>query len=119
MSLRAQDKIVTVKVTIAINGKTSSVLDKSYFRHMAIFLPADWITGKITFTGCDTEDGAFLPIVHANDVGAATIASVAASQCITLNGEILEALLAVPFIKIVAENTQTTTIKTIKVTLAG
>lgn len=117
-SLRAHDKIVTKSVTITSGGTTSSALDKSRFRHMAILLPANWVTSVITFTGCDTEDGTFIQMVNADDVVATTIASVAASKCIALNGEIMQAMFAIPFIKIVSAETQTTNDKVIKVTLA-
>ena len=109
------DPEMTVKnsVTIAIDGTESTVLKKQHYKFIAIFLPGDWITGTITFKGSDTENGTFLSVVHADDVGAVTIPSVAASKCIVLNGEILEALLAVPFIKLVAGAAQTTTSKKI------
>jgi len=78
----------------------SEVIDKSHHKNIVLSLPADWTTAIITFAGCMTEDGTFLPIVNADDVGETTIASVAASMCIVLNGEIKEAMAAVPFIKL-------------------
>ena len=77
----------------------SKVIDKSYYKNIALSLPADWTTAAITFVGCMTEDGTFLPILNADDVGETTVASVAASMCIALNGEIKEAMAAIPFIK--------------------
>ncbi len=117
MSQETKMKSVVGTVTIEIDDTESTVLDKSYYKFMAIFLPANWITGTITFKGCATADGTFLPVVHADDVGAVTIASVAHSQCIVLNGEILEALVVVPFIKLVAGAAQTTDVKTITIAL--
>ena len=96
-------------VLIPKDGNTSSALDKSHFKFMAIFLPAAWTTSIITFTGCDTIDGTYTEIVYADDAGAVTIASVAASKCVVLNGEVLEALVAVPFIRLVATTAQATT----------
>jgi len=104
-------------VIILAGGTTSTVLDKSHYKDMVIFLPANWVTSIITFTGCDTIDGTFLPVVNADDVGAVTIASVAASQCIGLNGEIRDSLSAVPYLKIVATTAQATTDKVIRFTL--
>ena len=109
----AKEKSVEGTVTITADGKTSTVLDKSYYRYVAILLPSNWVTSEITFTGCLTSDGTFLQIVNADDVGAVTIPSVAASKCIVLNGEIMEAMLAVPFIKVVATTTQASTDKII------
>ena len=109
---------VTETVTIATDGYTSTALTKKHHKFMAIFLPANWVTSIITFTGCATVDGTYTQIVHADDVGAVTIASVAASKCIVLNGEILEALIAVPFIKLVATTQQTTTDKVITIVLS-
>ena len=106
-------KVTTV--TILATEKISSVLEKAHYKHIAIFLPANWTTSIITFTGCSTADGTFLPVVFANDVGAVTIASVAASQCIVLNGEIRDALAAVPYIRIVATTTQASTDKVITI----
>ena len=111
------DNIKTSTVTIVTDATESTVLDKRHYKFMAIFLPANWITGTITFNGCATIDGTFLPIVNADDVGAVTIASVAHSQCIVLNGEILEALVAVPFITLVAGASQTTNDKVITIVL--
>ena len=115
--LLAKDKIVQVSVTISAGGKTSTVLDKRYFKYMAILLPSNWVTSIITLTGCDTEDGTFLEVVHADDAGAVTIASVAASKAVVLSGEIMQAVMAVPFIKLVSTTTQAATDKVIKITL--
>ena len=117
MSQMAKDKIVRINVTISAGGKTSTALDKSYFKYMAILLPSNWVTSIITFTGCDTEDGTYLQLVNADDAGAVTIASVAASKAVCLNGEILEAVVAVPFIKLVSTETQTATDKIIPIVL--
>jgi hypothetical protein len=108
---------VSKTVTIVTDGTESTVLDISHYKWFAIFLPSNWITGTITFKGCATPGGTFIEIVHADDVGAVTIASVAASKCIVMNGEILEALLAVPFIKLVAGAAQTTNDKIITITM--
>ena len=117
MGQMAKDKIVKINVTIAAGEKTSTALDKSYFKYMAILLPSNWVTSEITFTGCDTEDGTYLQLVHANDVGAVTIPSVAASKAIVLNGEVLEAMVAIPFIKLVSTQAQTATDKIIPIVL--
>ncbi len=106
-------KVTTV--TILATEKISSVLEKAHYKDIAIILPANWTTSVITFTGCATPDGTFVPIVFADDVGAVTIPSVAASQCIVLNGEIRDALAAVPYIRIVASTTQASTDKVITI----
>jgi hypothetical protein len=78
----------------------STVLTKKHYKEMAIFLPSNWVTAAITFVGCDTPDGTFNQIVNADDVGETTIASVAASKVISLNGEIRDAMAAIPYIKL-------------------
>ena len=78
----------------------SKVIPKSDYKNIALFLPSGWTTGAITLVACITEDGTYIQVVNANDVGETTIASVAASKCISLNGEIKEAMAALPFIKL-------------------
>ena len=100
--------------TIAIDGTKSTVICKKHYHTIALFLPANWITGTITFEGCTTGDGTFVPVVQGTDAAAVTVASVAASKCVVLDGAIAEALKGVPYIKLVAGAAQTTTVKTIE-----
>jgi hypothetical protein len=111
---------MTVKntVTIAINGYTSTALVKKHYKNIAIFLPANWVTSIITFTGCSTIDGTYLPIVKGSNAAAVTIASVAASNCIVLDDMVLKAIEPVPYIKLVATTQQTTTEKIITIVLS-
>jgi len=111
---------MTVKntVTILTDGTDSTVLVKKHYKYIAIFLPANWVTGTITFKGCDTKDGTFLPILKGSDVAAVTIPSVAASKCIVLDGTILEALKSVPYIMLVAGAAQITDDKIITIVLS-
>jgi len=111
------ESCVIKSVTIAAGDTVSTVLDKRYYSYITIFLPANWVTSTITFTGCDTIDGTFTQVVKASDVGALTIASVVASKCIVLDGAIIEGILAIPFIKLVAGTAQATTDKVIKIGL--
>lgn len=78
----------------------STVLVKKHYKYMALFLPANWTTAAITFVGCDTVDGTFNQLVVASDIGEVTIASVAASKVIVLDGKVIEAIIAVPYIKL-------------------
>lgn len=78
----------------------SSALYKAHYKYMAISLPADWVTAKITFAGCDDPDGTFNQIVVSSNVGEVTIPTVAASKFIALDGECLEAMVAIPYIKL-------------------
>lgn len=117
MSMETKMKTVIESVTILAGDTVSSVLNMSYYKYMCIFLPSNWVTSDITFTGCATVDGTFLSVIHADDLGAVTIASIAASKLITLNGEILEAMIAIPFLRLVAGTTQAATDKIIKIGL--
>ena len=111
------DMKVNKSVTIAAGGTVSTVLSKEHHKYMAIFLPSNWVTAIITFQGCATKNGTYIEMVHANDVGAVTVASIAASKCIVLDGEIMEAMLAVSYIKLVSSVAQTATDKVITIAL--
>ena len=87
-------------VTIAAGGSLSTALDKRYFTYMSILLPSTWTTASITFAGCDTTHGSFNQVVSATDVSEVEIPSVAASKVIVLDTEFMEAVLAIPWIKL-------------------
>jgi hypothetical protein len=78
----------------------SNVIDKSHYKDIVIFLPSTWETADITFVACDTPDGTFNQVVFGDDVGEVTVASVAASKVIALNGELRDALTGLPYIKL-------------------
>ena len=107
---------VTTTVTIAADGTDSTVLDKSRYRNIAIFLPANWVTSVITLKGCDTIGGTYNPIVF-SDVSAVTIASVAASKVVVLSDLAKDAIASVPFIILVATTQQITTDKVITIVM--
>jgi len=109
------EKCVSNTVEIAIGETKSTAIRIGHYDNIAILLPANWITGTITFEASATEDGTYLPVVYADDVGAVTIASVAHSQCICPSGEIYEALKPLAWIKLVAGAAQTTTAKVITI----
>ena len=96
-------------VTIATGDTESTVLCKKHRSNIAIFLPANWVTGTITFKGCLTEDGTFVPVVKGSDV--------AASNCIILDDLILQALEPVPYIRLKATTQQITTAKVITIVM--
>lgn len=107
---------VTKTVTILAGGTISTVLDKSRYKNIAIFLPANWVTSAITLKGCDTVGGTYNPIVF-SDVSAVTIASVAASKVIVLSDLAKDAIAAVPFIQLVSTQAQITTNKIITIVM--
>jgi len=106
-----------VTVTIAIDGYESTTLNKRHYRNVAIFLPANWVTSIISFTGCDTADGTFIPILKGSNAAAVATASVAASNCIILDDLILQALEPVPYIRLKATTQQITTAKVITIVM--
>jgi len=114
-ALILKDPVIT-SVTITAGGTVSTVLDKSNYKDIAIFLPANWVTSVITLKGCATVGGTFNPIVF-SDVSAVTIASVAASKVIVLSDLAKDAIAAVPFIQLVSTETQVTTDKVITIVL--
>lgn len=87
-------------VVEVIMRDTSTVMVKEHYKKIALFLPSGWATAGITFLGCDTPSGTFIQIVKATDVAEVAIASVAASKAIGLDGIVMEALEAVPYLKL-------------------
>lgn len=87
-------------VTIAAGESVSTAVDKSHHSHIAIFLPADWTTAGITFLGSETFDGTYVQVLSATDISEVAIPSVVASKVIVLDTEFLEALIAIPFLKL-------------------
>ena len=85
---------------IAAGESISSAIDKSHHGHLAIFLPAGWTTAPITFLGSTTIDGTYSQIVSATDISEVAIPAVTASKVIVLDTEFLEALIAIPFLKV-------------------
>jgi len=112
----AYDSEMTVinTATIAAGDNDSTVICKKHYRNMAIFLPANWVTSVITFKGCDTEDGTFIPVLKGSTALVVTIASVAASKCVVLDDMILRAIEPIPYIIIVSTEAQITTDKVIR-----
>ena len=78
----------------------SEVITKKHYKRLALFLPSTWVTAKITFAGCITEDGTYLEIVKGTDVAELEVASVAASKCIGLDGNLFQTLENIPYLKL-------------------
>lgn len=91
---------LTKTITISAGASVSTAVDKSHHNHIAIFLPSDWTTAPITFLGSETFDGTYKQLVSATDVSEITVPAVAASKVIVLDTEFLEALIAIPFLKL-------------------
>jgi len=87
-------------MTIAAGESISTAVDKSHHSHIAIFLPADWTTAGITFLGSETFDGTYVQVLSATDISEVAIPAVVASKVIVLDTEFLEALIAIPFLKL-------------------
>jgi len=113
------DPAMTAKVTvkIVINGYESTTLNKKHYRNIALFLPANWVTSIISFTGCVTKGGTFIPILKGSNAAAVATASVAASNCIILDDLMLKALEPVPYIRLKATTQQITTEKVITIVM--
>jgi len=92
-------------VIIAAGASLSSVLDKSHYERISILMPTAWTAADICFTVSDSLTGTFLPLRYA-DLGTIVYVKAAASKEIGLNGGIMEAVAAAPFIKISSDNGQ-------------
>ena len=90
----------TEAVVIAAGASVSTAVDKSHHSHIAIFLPSTWTTAAITFLGSETLTGTYVQVVRATDVSEVAIPAVVASKVIVLDTEFLEALIAIPFLKL-------------------
>jgi len=107
---------ITKTVTILAGENDSTILDKSRYKNIAIFLPDNWVTSAITLKGCDTVDGTFNPIVF-SDVSAVTIASVAKNKVVVLSDLNRDAIASVPFIQLVSTEAQITDDKIITIVM--
>lgn len=101
----------------------SIVLDKSHYKNMALYLPANWVTASITLAGCDTADGTFNKIVDSVAAAEVVVAEVTANLFVTFSGVTRNAIAAIPFIKLrsgtlAAQVDQSATVKTISVVMS-
>ena len=94
------DQCVRKTVTIAAGESISELIPKAHHSYMAIFLPSNWTTAPITFLGCDSYSGTFNQVLSATDASEVNIPAVAASKVIVLDTEFLEAIIAIPFLKL-------------------
>ena len=78
----------------------SEVITKKHYKRLALFLPSTWVTAKITFAGCLTEDGTYLEVKSGIAGAELEVASVPASQCIGLDGILFHSLEAIPYLKL-------------------
>lgn len=89
-----------ISVVEVIMRDTSTVIKKKHHTKIALFIPSGWTTAAITFLGCLTEDGTYTQVVKGSDVAELSIASVAASKTIGLDGALMEALAHIPYLKL-------------------
>ena len=92
-------------VVMPITGACQTAyIDKSKYTKMAIFTPSAWTSADITFLGCLTPDGTYVPLEQASD-GAEVAVKVEASKVIGLDSAALKNVLeAVPYIKLRSGN---------------
>lgn len=99
-ALKLRSRPMKEVMTIAAGESISTAVDKSHHNHLAIFLPADWTTAAITFLGSETFNGTYKQILSSTDGSEVAIPAVVASKVIVLDTEFLEALIAIPFLKL-------------------
>ena len=98
--LKLRSRPMTEIVIISAGESVSTAVDKSHHSHLAIFLPSTWTTAAITFMGSETFTGTYVQVLSATDASEVAIPAVAASKVIVLDTEFLEALIAIPFLKL-------------------
>lgn len=90
----------TAVATILSGAAVSDAIDLKDYVIAALMIPSAWTAAALTFTGCDTPGGAFLPLY--DDAGTeVTVASASvAADRILVNKAVLEQLAAVRWLKI-------------------
>ena len=89
-----------ISVVEVCMASLSTVLYKGSHKIMAIFLSSDWATAAITFAGCNTYDGTYNQVVKAVDIAEVTVASLAHSKVVGLDGVVKQALEGIPYLKL-------------------
>lgn len=92
-------------VIITTTGEQQSTfIDKSKHTKMGLLMPSAWTAADITFLGCMTKDGTFLPLENGSD-GAEVVLKAEASKAIGLDTVALKNVLeAIPFVKLCSGN---------------
>jgi hypothetical protein len=93
-------KPVSQSANIASGGTTSQALRVGGKFIVGLITPAALTGTTITFTGCDTATGTFVPIYDSD--GTAVSVAVAASRGYGLSGAEADALAPFPYIKLVS-----------------
>lgn len=87
------------------NSGTAGVMDVRDYNAGSVTLPAAWVAARLTFTGCDTPGGTFLPLyTTAGAIVAITNVSTSAAQRYTLPADVFS---GARYIKLVSTNTST------------
>ena len=96
------DQRMCVQRTVVITAgqSLSTMLDKSKYKNITIFLPANWDDAKITFAGSDTDAGPFNQVVNSITAAETTVDTAAESKVVILDGINRDAMAAIPFIKL-------------------
>lgn len=89
----------TKSVTIASGGTTSEALPTSVGTILGFRTPATLTSTAVTFTGCATATGTFVPVYDSE--GNQVSVTVTTSRGYTLSGSDADAILGHPFIKMV------------------
>ncbi len=91
------ESAINITAIIALGASLSDHFDKRGFNSISIQMPSAWDTASISFAGCDTPTGTYIPI-YAED-GIELVISASTSRIVTI-GINESALKSVPFLKI-------------------
>ena len=78
----------------------SEVITKKHYKRLVLFVPSTWITAKITFAGCLTENGTYLEVQSGIAGAELEVASMVASKVVGLDGILFQSLEAIPYLKL-------------------
>lgn len=95
---------VTKTLTIANGGTTTEAFPMYHGTILGFQMPATFTGTAITFTGCATKGGTYVPVYDSD--GNAVSVAVAASRGYTLSGAEADAVLGHNYIKLVSGSSE-------------
>jgi hypothetical protein len=87
----------TATISIALGASLSAYIDKRGYNKIAILMPSAWDAAGLSFAGCSTSGGTYVPI-YAED-GIELTASASTDRIVTI-GINESALAPIPYLKI-------------------
>jgi len=94
------NQVGIAKIVEVIWAGLSEVICKKHYKKMALFVPPEWKTAKITFLGSPTVDGVFTEVDSGIAGTELTVADTEASKTVGLDGILMECISNIPYLKL-------------------